>query len=144
MCRPKSKKPKEEIILNLEGQWNEELLYELGDCYELLKVYNTKIENCDVVIEQILDELNINKTIDSRVDLAKKQEKGKHACAASLSKQGYKLYGVDLMAITGIGPGVMLTLLSELGTSISKFNTSKMFCSWLRLSPNNKISGVRY
>lgn len=138
-CRVK--KPKEEIVLNLAGQWNEELLYELRDCYDLLKSYNNKIQNCDLVIEQILDELNINKTIDTSIQLAKKQEKGKHACSASLSQQGFKLYGVDLMAIPGIGPGVMLTMLSELGTSILKFDSSKQFCSWLRLSPNNKISG---
>lgn len=138
-CRVK--KPKKEIALNLAGQWNDELLYELRDSYDLLKIYNDKLQNCDVVIEQILDEININKTMDTSIQLAKKQEKGKNACKASLSEQGYKLYGVDLMAIPGIGPGVMLTMLSELGTSISKFDSSKQFCSWLRLSPNNKISG---
>ena len=140
-CRVK--KPKEEIVLNLAGQWNDELLYELRDSYELLKIYNTKIRNCDLVIEQILDELNVDKIIDPSIQLAKKQDKGKHACNASLAQQGFKLYGVDLMAIPGIGPGVMLSMLSELGTSISKFDSSKQFCSWLRLSPNNKISGGR-
>ncbi len=35
----------------------------------------------------------------------------------------------------------MLTLMSEVGNGIHKFETAKQFASWLRLSPNNKISG---
>ncbi len=36
----------------------------------------------------------------------------------------------------------MLTLISEVGLDgIKKFPTAKHFASWLRLSPNNKISG---
>jgi transposase len=135
------KKSREEIILNLNGQWNDELLYELKDCVELLKIHNSKITDCDKKIEIILDEFNDGKAIPENIELVKKQEKGKHACSANLSEHSYKLYGVDLMAINGIGPGVMLTILSELGLSIHQFETSKQFCSWLRLSPNNKISG---
>ena len=138
-CRVK--KSKEEIMLNLNGQWDEELLYELKDCVDLLKIHNEKIMSCDSKIESILNEFNSGKTIAENVSLVTKQTKGKHTCTASLSEQGYKLYGVDLMAINGIGPGVMLSILSELGLSIHKFETAKKFCSWLRLSPNNKKTG---
>lgn len=31
--------------------------------------------------------------------------------------------------------------MSEVGNGIYKFDTAKQFASWLRLSPNNKISG---
>lgn len=34
-----------------------------------------------------------------------------------------------------------MTLIAEVGRDISKFKTAKEFTSWLRLSPNNKISG---
>jgi transposase len=135
------KKSKEEIILNLHGQWNDELLFELQHCVDLVKIYTTKIAACDEKIDIILTEININVELPSQVSLAKKQMKGKHACKANIAEQGYKMYGVDLMAINGIGPGVMLNIVSELGLSIYKFETAKQFCSWLRLSPNNKISG---
>ena len=36
-----------------------------------------------------------------------------------------------------------MTFLSEVGLDIFKFGASKRFVSWLRLSPNNKISGGR-
>ena len=31
--------------------------------------------------------------------------------------------------------------MSEVGNGIHKFETAKQFASWLRLAPNNKISG---
>ena len=138
-CRVK--KSKEEIALNLQGQWNNELLYELKDCVDLLKIHNQKIEGCDKQIAEILKEQTQLVEIPVNLSLAKKQEKGKHACKANLSEYSYKLFGVDLMAINGVGPGVLLTIVSEVGLDIHKFASAKCFCSWLRLSPNNKISG---
>ena len=49
--------------------------------------------------------------------------------------------GVDLLAIEGVSYSTVLTLMSEVGNGIHKFETAKQFASWLRLSPNNKISG---
>jgi transposase len=49
---------------------------------------------------------------------------------------------VDLMAIEGVGHATILTIMSEIGPDgFNKFKTAKQFASWLRLSPNNKISG---
>ncbi len=56
----------------------------------------------------------------------------------------YQYYeGVDLLAIEGVSHATILTLMSEIGTGINKFSTAKEFSSWLRLSPNTKISGGR-
>ena len=46
------------------------------------------------------------------------------------------------MAIEGLSHATVLSLISEVGLEgIRKFPTAKHFASWLRLSPNNKISG---
>lgn len=46
------------------------------------------------------------------------------------------------MAIEGVSHSTILTLISEVGPDgFSKFPTAKHFTSWLRLAPNNKISG---
>ena len=66
------KKSKEEIVLNLNGQWNEELLYEIKDCVELLKIHYEKIMGCDSKIESILNEFNSGKTIAENVNLVNK------------------------------------------------------------------------
>jgi len=48
---------------------------------------------------------------------------------------------VDLMSIKGVGHSTVLAINSEIGQSIDKFPTAKAFASWLRLSPDNRISG---
>jgi transposase len=50
--------------------------------------------------------------------------------------------GVDLMSIEGVSHSTVLAIMSEIGPEgFKKFPTSKHFTSWLRLAPNNKISG---
>ena len=45
------------------------------------------------------------------------------------------------MEVPGISYGTLLVFVSEIGESISKFPSAKSFCSWLRLTPNKKITG---
>ena len=46
------------------------------------------------------------------------------------------------MAIEGVNEGLVMALMSELGLEgIRKFPSAKQFADWLRLAPNNKISG---
>ncbi len=50
--------------------------------------------------------------------------------------------GVDLMKIEGLSHATVLTIMSEVGPGgFNKFESAKQFASWLRLAPNNKISG---
>ena len=52
--------------------------------------------------------------------------------------------GVDLMKIEGLSHSTVLTIMSEIGPEgFTKFETAKAFTSWMRLAPNNKISGGR-
>ncbi|WP_276206542.1 transposase [Halomonas campaniensis] len=41
----------------------------------------------------------------------------------------------------GLGPYLVLKLISECGTDMSRWPTAKHFTSWLALSPGSKISG---
>ncbi len=49
--------------------------------------------------------------------------------------------GVDLTEVFGISSLTTLTIISEIGVDVSPWRTSRHFCSWLGLCPNNKISG---
>lgn len=137
------KKSKKEIADALQGYWdNESLLYELKDCYDIYIFFQSKIAQADQQIEKILTVLNVDSEIvPSTVQLTKKQTKGKNNPKFNISLLSYQYYGVDLMAIESIGASTILTLISEVGKDISKFNSSKEFVSWLRLAPNNRISG---
>ena len=60
-----------------------------------------------------------------------------------LNQMAFRYFdGVDLFAIEGLSHSTILTIMSDIGPEGSlKFRTSKQFSSWLRLAPNNKISG---
>ncbi len=139
---PRVRKSKEEIAKALQGQWSEEYLYELKDCFELYKILQEKIQNCDKQIESLL--IEFTKDSDNNADevvLTKKQTKGKNQPKFNLAKLSYEYYGVDLLAIEGVSVGTVLTLITEIGTGIYKFESAKQFASFLRLAPNNRISG---
>ena len=60
-----------------------------------------------------------------------------------LNQAAYQYFeGVDLMQIEGVSHATILSIMSEIGPEgFKKFETSKQFTSWLKLAPNNKISG---
>lgn len=60
-----------------------------------------------------------------------------------LNLKSYQMFeGTDLLAIEGMSYSTVLSIMSEIGiVGIRKFPTAKHFTSWLRLAPNNKISG---
>jgi len=62
-----------------------------------------------------------------------------------LNQLAYQYFeGTDFMAIEGVSHATVLTLISEVGPEgFNKFPTAKHFTSWLRLAPNNRISGGR-
>jgi transposase len=136
------KKTKEEIAKSLHGQWTSELLYELEDCYNHYKYIESKINGCDVKIEVLLEEMASSTDKSKDVKLSKKQ-KGKNHIGFDLIKLSYLYYGVDLFAIEGVSYNTIMTLISEVGIDIFKFKTYKQFVKWLRLAPNNKISGSK-
>jgi transposase len=51
--------------------------------------------------------------------------------------------GVDLTRIDGLNESSVLKILSETGSDISSWPTEKHFCSWLGLSPGNKVTGCK-
>jgi transposase len=69
----------------------------------------------------------------------------KNAPDFDLNQLAFQYFGgIDLMAIEGVSHSTILTLISEIGPDgFNKFPTAKHFTSWLRLAPNNKISGGR-
>ena len=55
----------------------------------------------------------------------------------------FRFVGVDLTAIDGMSPQSVLTILTETGLDMTKWSTADHFASWLRLCPNNRITGGR-
>lgn len=135
------RKSKEEIADALQGHWSDELLFELEDCYDLYKILQQKVQRCDnKAVDLLRQYLNQENQIAPKT-LTKKQVKGKNQQKFNLPLISHNFYGVDLFAIEGVSTNTVMTLISEVGIDIYKFESAKQFTSWLRLAPKNRISG---
>lgn len=122
----------------LDGIWREDLLFELEQSYLGYGFYQDQIKTTDREIEKRLIQAFPNAPIDEKTT----KGKDKNDPPFNLQAYGKSMYHVDLLAITGLGYGFMLTLISEVGLElISKFSTAKKFVNWLCLAPNTKKSG---
>ena len=70
----------------------------------------------------------------------RKKKKG-NAPQFDLREGLFRLSGTDLTRIDGIDVMTAMTILSEAGWDMSKWETENHFVSWLRLCPDNRISG---
>ena len=113
------------------------------DTYDHLQ---KKIAECDVMIEKKLNEIisNDNNKQQHHIDSKFYKRVNKNTPKGiDLNLKSYQMFeGIDLLAIEGMSYSTVLTLMSEVGIDgIRKFPTAKHFASWLRLAPNNKVSG---
>lgn len=138
---PRVRKSKETIAEGLNGQYQEDLLFELKQNYDMFEFTQIQIKQCDEKIKLILDETTKYKSLPKDYKPVKKQIKGKNQPRIGLQESAKKLFGVDLFAISGVSVNTVLSFISEVGNDIYKFETSKQFVSWLRLAPKNKITG---
>ena len=140
------------IVKSLEGNWRDEHLYTLQECYSMYLYYRERIEVCDKEIEKHLQKLeakaNEGEIVAKQQEAAaappiKKEKKGKDKNHPKMDVRTYleKIHGVDILAIYGLSDIGGLELLAETGTDLSKWKTDKKFIGWLNLCPNNKISG---
>lgn len=140
------KKSAEEIAKALHGNNREEYLFGLKQEYESYIFFKNKVAQCEEEIAKFLDAYFSSQEfpvddLPSKKPYKRRNKNGpKNMDLNVLSYQYFD--GVDLMAIEGVSHSTVLSLMSEVGPQgIKKFPTAKQFASWLRLAPNNKISG---
>jgi len=140
------KKPKEEIAKALHGNNRKDFLFGLKQEFESYQFYQTKIRACDKIIERFIKQVLKKHPEKTKLKTTEKPYKRKNKNAPeikNLNQVAFKYFGgVDLMAIEGLSHSTILSIMSEIGPDgFDKFPTSKQFVSWMRLAPNNKISG---
>jgi transposase len=62
------------------------------------------------------------------------------ASALNLNEELKRICGVDLTSIDGIDVVTAQTVISEIGTDMSRFPTEDDFASWLNLTPSHDVS----
>lgn len=140
------KKTKEEIAQALKGNNRKDYLFCLKQEFESYQFYQKKIDQCDKQISIFLKaQINTNPEKAKLIAEQKKHKRvNKNAIKhLDLNQAAYQYFeGVDLMKIEGMSHATILTIMSEIGTEgFKKFASAKQFASWLRLAPNNRISG---
>jgi transposase len=140
------RKSAEEIAKGLQSNGRKDYLFALKQEYAQYQYIQQLIKECDEKIKVMLSEwINGDETkkslhIDAKIHKKINKNTPKNI---DLNLMSYQFFdGLDLYAIEGFSHGLALTIMSELGAQgIQKFPTAQHFSSWLRLSPNNKISG---
>jgi transposase len=135
---------REEIARALSFNGRKDYMYELSDSFDLYQSYVQKIEACDKKIEEFMRAqiVKLCKPQTEPPPLDHKKKVNKNSPKIPLEKLSWQMNNeVNLMSIKGVSHSTVLVINSEVGQSIDKFPTAKAFASWLRFSPNNRITG---
>jgi len=140
------RKTESEIAKALQYNGRKDYLFAFTQEWESYQHIQSQIKNTDTKIDQLLKDI-IDKDNNKKQHVAKKKphkRKNKNGITdTDMNQISYQYFeGVDLMEIEGLNEGLVMCLISEVGMEgIKKFQSAKQFTSWLRLAPNNKISG---
>jgi len=147
----------EEIANSLQGNWKEDVLFELRQVLEAYDFYRKQIADCDQELKKYTAAVptreiteNPNLPTDAsplppskKAQRSKSKSKNNHKKKPNfdLAPELQRTMGVDLTCIDGIDVITAQVIFSEIGPDFSAFPNENHFASWLTLSPKNDISG---
>ena len=143
---------REEVARSLEGNWREDVLFELQQAVDSYHFAHQQMQECDGKLENYLANLParmldiptppesaLAATPEKRAKKAKKPTGNQPHL--DLETELKRICGVDLTSIDGIDVMTALTIVSEIGTNMSGFQDEDHFASWLGLTPAQNITG---
>jgi hypothetical protein len=144
----------EEIAHSLEGNWQEDALFELRQVVDAYDFHQRQIAACDTQLQSYLAELPgrepvggssptgaAEKPAPPRRKLRVKRKAKDNRPNFDLGAELERLMGVDLRIVDGIDLMTAQVIYSELGADLSAWPTEGHFTSWLELSPRRDVSG---
>lgn len=142
----KCHKSEEEIAKALQTNGRKDYLFALRQELEIYEHLQKKIQDCDKEIETLLDHIISSDNNKRQHHIEPKPHKKVNRNTpknVDLNLKAYQMFeGTDLLVVEGVSFSTVLALMSEVGLEgIRKFKTAKHFTSWLKLAPNNKVSG---
>ncbi len=140
--RDKRVKASEQILAAaLTGDYRNEHVFCLRQAYQALTFTNQQIAEVDQLLDSELAKLDPTPPGDTAPIAAPRSRVAtKHPPAYPAHTRLAALCGVDLTSIPSIHVLTAHTIWAELGSDLSAFPTSKHFCSWLSLCPDNRTS----
>ena len=139
------KKSPDEIAAALHGNWREDLIFELRSCLAFYDAYRREILICDQKIQSIMLEFIPNAeslALDTNpTEKPIRKQVNRNSPSFNIRHLAFAHLKIDLFQIPGVGHSTTLCLLCNMENDIKRFASAKRFASWLRLVPNNKLSG---
>jgi transposase len=147
----------EEVARSLEGNWREEVVFELEQVVECYDFYQQKLSACDQQLQGYLAALPDRKaaretgaeatpTAPQGLKKSRKRRsktRRKNQPNFDVEAELRRSFGVDLTRIDGIKIMTAQVILSEIGPDLSAFPSEGNFASWLELTPRRDITGGR-
>jgi transposase len=130
-----------EMAEALDGRYRPEFLSELRSSLRLWDSYQEVIAALDADIAAHLRSMQRPTELPALPPRARKRGRKPHDPRFDVRTALYYATGVDLTAIEGIDELHALTLVSELGSDMTKWPTVKHFTCWLGLCPNWQKTG---
>ena len=152
---PRCQASEEEIVQSLQGNWKEDILFELQQAVEAHDFYQRQMENCDQQLQRYMAALSTRTTVPaaaSTLPSTKKEKKARtgkprkpkgNQPAFDLATELQRILGVDATTIDGIDVITIQTILAEIGPNLSAWKTEQHWTSWLNLAPKRDVSGGR-
>ena len=143
---PRVKASEKDIARSLEGNWQEDLLFVLKQEQAAFEFCRKQMAECDRQLEQYLQKMEDRSqgaTLPEEKRKDRLQKKKGNQPQFDLQQQLFRMTGTDLTQIDGIDVMTATTILSEAGWDMIKWKDEHHFVSWLRLAPDNRISGDR-
>ncbi len=140
------RKPESEIAKALQYNGRDDHFFALRQEWATYLHLQDQIAQVDEQIKKHLEEVIDNDGDKKQHIPSEKPHKRKNkntVRGVDMNQVSYQYFeGVDLMAIEGVNDATIMAIISEIGPEgIKKFGSAKQFTSWLRLAPNNRISG---
>jgi len=138
-------KSQAEIAKALEGTWDTAHLFELKQLLKTWDFYQNQIHVCDKEYGKAAGKMPDKTQGQPLPESEKPPTKGRNAPTAFPSDELiFKMTGVRVTEVDGLGPNTVLTVLSETGPDLgAKFPTEKHFAAWTTLAPRKHQSGQR-
>jgi len=145
------KASREEVARSLEGNWRADVLFELQQAVDGYEFAHRQMGKCDEKLKQYLVSLPtrmLNQPTSSEgapEPAAPKRKKAKKLSnnepRPDMTEELKRICGVDLTSIDGINVMTAFTVVSEVGTDMSRFKDEDHFTSWMGLAPSKDITG---
>jgi hypothetical protein len=137
------KSSEDQIAKALTGTWHAEHLFVLQQALALFDFYTTQVVECDKRLEQQFAAMKPRSEQEHPTMLSahKPGSKSKNKPNFNARNELQRVVGIDLTPVTGLSSSLVLTIISEIGTDMTKWPTVKHVGSWLGRAPRNDISG---